>query len=117
LLKKFLLYVISKLFMQNLKLQVLWLDDSLGLAVNQKTPESLVPLTSYYFWPVSEAWEQIRFELDAKPWIPEEERVRLLNSIVEVMKKWQKSRAIPNGKTNIQYADITTDNVTVVGLP
>jgi len=50
-----------KYFMDNLKLQVLWLDSSLGLAVNQKTPTGIVPLTPYYFWPISEAWEQLRF--------------------------------------------------------
>ena len=64
--------------MHNLKLQVLWLDDSLGLAVNQHTQDGILPITPYYFWPVSEAWEQIRFELDSKPWIPEEERLVLL---------------------------------------
>ena len=53
-----------KYFMDNLKLQVLWLDSSLGLAVNQKTSEESLPLTPYYFWPISEAWEQIRFELN-----------------------------------------------------
>ena len=100
--------------MQNLKLQVLWLDDSLGLAINQKTPEGLLPLTPYHFWPVSEAWEQIRFELDSKPWIPEAERVILLNAVVEVMTQWQKARGTISrneAKSNLQ------GNITVVGLP
>ena len=57
--------------MQKLNLQVLWLDDSLGLAVNQQTSGGIFPLTPYYFWPISEAWEQIKFELDSKPWITE----------------------------------------------
>ena len=79
--------------MQKLNLQVLWLDDSLGLAVNQKVANgNVVPLTPYYFWPVSEAWEQIRFELDSKPWIPKEDRIRLLNLVVKTMNQWQDSR-------------------------
>ena len=100
--------------MQNLKLQVLWLYDSLGLAINQKTAEGLLPLTPYYFWPISEAWEQIRFELDSKPWVSEDERVMLLNSVVEVMTQWQNARsttAIAEAKVTVQ------DNITVVGLP
>ena len=100
--------------MQNLKLQVLWLDDSLGLAINQKTAEGLLPLTPYYFWPISEAWEQIRFELDSKPWVSEDERVMLLNSVVEVMTQWQNARST----TAISEAKVTVkDNITVVGLP
>ena len=84
--------------MQSLKLQVLWLENSLGLAVNQITSDNTFPLTPYYFWPVSEAWEQIRFELDARPWLPEAERIKLLNLVVSTMNSWQESR---NGlKTN-----------------
>ena len=80
--------------MPHLELQILWLDSSLGLAVNQKTSNGNVPLTPYYFWPVSEAWEQIRFELNSKPWLSESERVKLLNLVVDVMNKWQQSRII-----------------------
>ena len=80
--------------MQQLDLQVLWLDSSLGLAVNQKTSDNNIPLTPYYFWPVSEAWEQIRFELNSKPWLSESERIKLLNLVVDVMNKWQQSRTM-----------------------
>jgi 30S ribosomal protein 3 len=99
----------------NLNLQVLWLDDALGLAVNQKTTESILPITSYYFWPASEAWEQIRFELDSKPWIPETERVKLLNSIVDIMNRWQKSRNLSNKEVNL--TNIALENVMVIGSP
>ena len=105
--------------MQNLKLQVLWLDDSLGLAINQKTPEGLLPLTPYYFWPVSEAWEQIRFELDSKPWIPKEDRIRLLNSVVKAMNEWQDSRR-NNGTSKKEPCLVkefdSMHNVSIVGV-
>ena len=52
--------------MQNLKLQVLWLNDSLGICVNYHTARGFIPLTSYYFWPVSDAWEQLKAELRLK---------------------------------------------------
>jgi len=103
--------------MKSLKLQVLWLDSSLGLAVNQNTLGEVIPLTSYYFWPVSEAWEQIRFELDSKPWIPEEERVQLLNLVVDVMNQWQKSRTLSNENTQVKVESLTLGpNVDIVGL-
>jgi len=98
--------------MSNLKLQVLWLDNSLGLAVNQET----IPLTPYYFWPISEAWEQIRFELDSKQWIPEEERIRLLNLIVDSMNRWQKSREIITGNYKTIEIPSSETTFTVKGL-
>ena len=52
--------------MQNLNLQILWLNDSLGFCINCQTPKGIIPLTSYYFWPISDAWEQLKVELDSK---------------------------------------------------
>jgi|TARA_B100001248_G_C26985112_1_gene276417 30S ribosomal protein 3 len=101
--------------MQKLNLQVLWLDDSLGLAVNQQTSGGIFPLTPYYFWPISEAWEQIKFELDSKPWITEEERVNLLNSVVKVMNEWQQSRNNPNETVNNQNGVLELTNITISG--
>ena len=101
--------------MQSLKLQVLWLEDSLGLAVNQTTSDSTFPLTPYYFWPVTEAWEQIRFELDSRPWLLEEERIKLLNLVVSTMNSWQESR---NGlKTNpmVLGEDFSSSPIQIVG--
>ena len=88
--------------MQSFTLQVLWLDNSLGLSINQETKNGNIPLTPYYFWPVSEAWEQIKIELESKPWISVKERIELLNLIVEVMNKWQTNR------TNFQINNLTT---------
>ena len=102
--------------MGNLKLQVLWLDDSLGLAINQQTKEGLLPVTSYYFWPISEAWEQIRFELESKPWITENERLELLNLVVEVMNQWQKSRTLINDTAINFKSEIISNKVKIVGI-
>ena len=103
--------------MQNLELQVLWLNDALGLAINQKTKEKTLPITSYYFWPVSEAWEQIQFELDSKPWINKEDRLKLLNLSVEVMNLWQQSHSVASTKTNIMENGIGLPNVKIIGIP
>lgn len=103
--------------MQNLKLHVLWLDSSLGLAINQGTEKGLFPLTPYYFWPISEAWEQIKSELESKSWVPQEERVKLLNLVVEVMNQWQKSRFNSGGSSDIRELNFLGENITIIGKP
>jgi len=108
---------LGRFSMQNIELQILWLSDSLGLAVNQKTSKGSLPITPYYFWPVSEAWEQIRFELDSKPWISEEESTQLLNLIVEVMNQWQQFRTISD-TASLPPKKVTVPNYTkLIGLP
>ena len=101
--------------MKSLKLQVLWLDSSLGLAVNQNTLGEVIPLTSYYFWPVSEAWEQIQFELSSKPWITKAERIQLLNLAVDVMNTWQQNRTTSDGEIIIPNEECKKMEVTING--
>ena len=103
--------------MYNIELQVLWLDNSLGLAVNKKVDQGVVPLTSYYFWPVSNAWEQIRFELNSKPWLEEDEQVQILNLIVDVMNQWQQSRILLNKSKKTTKKKESLDSFNIVGLP
>ena len=59
-------------------LKVVWLENKLGLAVDQVIGKGTSPLTIYFFWSSDEsqgnAWESLKAELDAKHWIPEEER-------------------------------------------
>ena len=101
--------------MQRLKLQTLWLDGSLGLAVNQETSSGNLPLTPYYFWPVSEAWEQIQFELTSKRWITKEERIQLLNLAVDVMNTWQQNRTTSNEKIIIPNGQFKKMDVKIIG--
>lgn len=103
--------------MVNLKLQVLWLKDSLGLCVNYKTPERLLPLTPYYFWPVNEAWEQIKAELDSKTWINNEDRIKFLNIVGEVMNDWQQSRTNVNSKQPNMETKLLLEDVFIIGIP
>ena len=62
-----------------LKLRVFWFNDFLGLAIDQKSINHLSPLTPYYIWPRTEAWEQQKVELDLKTWISKEDKVSILN--------------------------------------
>jgi len=76
----------------NLELKVLWAKKFLGLSVNQVTKNKVVPLTVYYFWPKTEAWEQLKIELDSKPGITQGAKAEVLNLTSDIIKFWQKER-------------------------
>jgi 30S ribosomal protein 3 len=71
------------------QLNILWLENKLGIAINQIQLDEQIPLTNYIFWPKSDAWDQIQRELETKPWIPNEAKVNLLNSTAAVLNEWQ----------------------------
>ena len=82
--------------MQLLTIQVLWVENSLGFAINQTTAKTKVILTPYYFWPISDAWQQVKLELESKSWIMESERFQILNSITDTMNTWENSSSSEN---------------------
>jgi 30S ribosomal protein 3 len=77
---------------QELQLKVLWLKNVLGLAIDQKVTKHRYPVTQYYFWPRTEAWDQLKLELDSKGWLPEKEKVLILNLATDVITHWRTNR-------------------------
>ena len=75
-----------------LKIKVLWLKNVLGCAINQEGVKGSYQLTPFYFWPKTEAWEQIKLELDSKNWLSNDEKVKTLNLITAVMNHWKSFR-------------------------
>ena len=71
-----------------LKLRILWVKDSLGLAVDQIGLEEHYALTPYYFWPKTEAWEQLKLNLNSKFWLTQDDKMAILKTTSEVMEYW-----------------------------
>ena len=71
-----------------LKLKIIWSKNVLGLAIDQINLNEHYSLTPYYFWPRTEAWDQLKLELDSKLWLTAQEKLKILQLSKDVMKYW-----------------------------
>jgi len=77
-----------------LKLKVAWFKNVLGIAIDQASLHQQYSLTPYYFWPRTEAWEQLKLELDTKLWLTSEEKLSILKTTSDIMKYWLSYRNV-----------------------
>ena len=76
-----------------LKLKIAWFKNFLGLAIDQVNLGQRYALTPYYFWPKTEAWEQLKIELDSKSWLTKTEKLHILKLTSKVMEYWLSYRS------------------------
>jgi 30S ribosomal protein 3 len=70
--------------------RIIWLDISIGIAVDKKLGNNIkAPITSFYFWPRVNGWDLLKHELSLKPWLLEEERIKILNDYTKIIYIWK----------------------------
>lgn len=97
-----------------LKLKLIWIKDSLALCIDQVSSDERYSLTPYYFWPRTDAWEQLNLELNSKIWLTKEEKIKLLKTTSDIMNYWllyRDTRTVENFKNRFQDVDVLTFDI------
>jgi 30S ribosomal protein 3 len=72
------------------RLNLLWSDKNIAIAVDQVYSRGQVsPLTEYFFWPRKDAWDELKNALEQRNWINQRDKIVLLNRLTEVINFWQ----------------------------
>jgi 30S ribosomal protein 3 len=75
--------------MSKFVLKVLWLEKSLGIALDQRVGKSTQPVTEYFFWPRKDAWDELKDRLNSYSWVSQAEAISLLNQTTDLIQAWQ----------------------------
>lgn len=95
-------------------LKFLWLEKFIAVSLDQRVADHSTPITEYFFWPRTDAWEELRLDLEKRSWISESELIVLLNQVTEVINFWQEKSEITR-KKELQAAKEKFPNCFFVG--
>jgi hypothetical protein len=82
--------------MKKFKLKFLWLEKSIAVSIDQAVKEGFIPLTEFYCWPQTDAWESMKCFLESLSWISQEDAIILLNQITEIINCWENKEGVVN---------------------
>ena len=75
--------------MNKFVLKILWLEKSLGIALDRRVGKTTQPVTEYFFWPRKDAWDELKDRLNNSAWISQNEAIALLNQTTDLIQTWQ----------------------------
>ena len=77
------------------RLKFIWFGNKgIAVALNQVYFNRSLPITEYFFWPRSDAWDEMRLCLKSKSWISPNDLVLILNQLTEVINFWQEKNSL-----------------------
>lgn len=77
----------------------MWLQDYIGVSLDYKIGKKTVPMFKYFFWPKTDAWEDIKTHLESLDILSYEDFVFVLNNITDVINFWQQNNKSFDNKT------------------
>lgn len=78
------------MYLAEFRLKFIWFGNKgIAVALNQIYNDKSFPITEYFFWPRSDAWDEMRVCLKSKAWISSNEVIYVLNQLTEVVNFWQ----------------------------
>jgi 30S ribosomal protein 3 len=81
--------------MTKFSLKFIWFGNKgIAVALNQVYSNKVLPITEYFFWPRSDAWDEMRLCLKSKSWISSNDLVSILNQLTEVINFWQEKNVL-----------------------
>ena len=97
--------------------RVIKLDFCIGIAVDKQLKNNIkVPLTSFYFWPRINGWKLLKHELELKPWLTQEEKIKILNGYTRIIANWNWSNNLKT-KNSLSFNDLENkDEPTIIGI-
>ncbi|CAM9107966.1 unnamed protein product [Chrysoparadoxa australica] len=79
--------------------KILWSKTYIAIGVDKKQKnKSTRPITELYFWPREDSWKLLKNELDNKPWLPNLDKIEILNTYNLIINYWLNNVEITNLK-------------------